>query len=32
MNLFYVFLPLALLAALAFFDGYLPYIRSQRKK
>jgi len=31
MNVFYVFLPLIMLVALVFFDGYLPYRRSQRK-
>ncbi len=31
MRIFYVFLPLVLLVALVFFDGYLPYIKSRRK-
>lgn len=31
MNIFFMFLPLFALLALAFFDGYLPYRRSQRK-
>jgi hypothetical protein len=30
-NIFFMFLPLVLLMALAFFDGYLPYRKSQRK-
>jgi hypothetical protein len=31
MNIFFMFLPLVALVALVFFDGYLPYRRSQRK-
>jgi hypothetical protein len=31
MNIFYVYLPLVLLVALVFFDGYLPYRKSLRK-
>ena len=31
MNVFFMFLPLFSLLALAFFDGYLPYRRNHRK-
>jgi len=31
MSIAFKFIPLLGLLALAFFDGYLPYIKSQRK-